>query len=187
MKKVLLFACGFCLMASMVSIVASAQSSAEYMPSQSLTGAALPTAVWMNDINPGAMIPKDAVNDKVQHVFNRYFANAKNDQWFWGDKSRKILSVCFEDNDSISHAVFTKGGSLLYSVAQASEKQLPKEDRKAIKSNFVDYDITNVAEVYAAGETVWIVNLENAENVVILRVANGTYDVLHKYINGKKK
>ena len=179
MKKILpLYHVGFFL-AIALSITCYAQNSMEPALEHSLAAASLPISVRLNEIKPGGMIAKDAVNDKIQRAFNKSFSNAKNDQWIFIKKN--VFGVSFDNNGRYSRAAYTKGGAMLYSVIQSSEKHLTKENRKAIKSNYFEYDITNVVEVASNGQTVWIVNLQNEENLVVVRVANGSLDELASY------
>ncbi|MDQ3847152.1 MAG: hypothetical protein M3342_24525, partial [Bacteroidota bacterium] len=69
----------------------------------------------------------------------------------------------------------------LYSIMQASEKLLPKEDRNAIKSNYVDYEITNVLEINSENRRVWITNLQSEDSIVVVRTEDGTLDELANY------
>ena len=183
MKKLLLSALS--LFALAISTTSYAQASAESTLEKSLAAVSLPTAVRPNDIKPGTRIAKDAISDKIQNSFNRSFSNGKNDQWFLINK--KVFGVNFDNNGRYSRAAFTKNGAMLYCVMQGSEQHLPKEDRKAIKSNYVDYNITHVAEVTSQGRTVWIANLQDEHNLVVVRVADGTLDEIANYKLSKTK
>ncbi len=147
---------------------------------------ALPVSIADPEKSSG-MVKVDAVNDKIQNAFDRSFTGATDAKWFALNDKKNVLAVYFDYNGRYSRAAYTKNGYMLYSVIQASEKLLPKENRSVIKSNFVDYDITNVAEVTSIGQTVWIVNLKNGEEIAILRVADGSYDEIARYTTLKSK
>ena len=80
-----------------------------------------------------------------------------------------------------AHAVLGKKGQTVYSVRSESEKNLPTDARNVIKSNYVDYTIGNVSEVNSEGHNTFIVNLENNDNLIIVRVENGILEEVAHY------
>lgn len=185
MKKVFFSAVVFAVLASSAFTRSSAQTSAKPAIEQAVAGVSLSKTVRSDNANAAVKINKGTVNGKVLSSFSRSFANATNDEWFALNK--RVFAVYFDTEGRYARAAFTKNGYMLYCVSRASERNLSKEDRIAVKSNYVEYDITNVEEVTSVGKTVWIINLENAENVVIVRVADGAVDEMAKYKNGRVK
>ena len=59
---------------------------------------------------------------------------------------------------------------MLYSFIQASENYLPEEIRKLIKAWYGDYVITHATEATSYDQTVWFVNLQGENKLVIVRV-----------------
>jgi len=67
-------------------------------------------------------------------------------------------------------------------VRFGSEKDLPKAERKMIKSNYVDYSIGTATEVNLGSDKhAWVVNLEDTGNLVLVRIMDGRLDELAHY------
>ena len=185
MKKLLLSTLAITLLATITTTTAFSQTNdlAFHMPAQfpdvSTLGAGNEISAKMTKVN--------VVNNKIKTAFDKSFAGAADANWFAFDNNKNVLAVFFNYNSKYSRAAYTKNGKMLYSVIQASEELLSKDDRRVVKSNYVDYGITNVAEVTSGGNTVWIVNLQSEDNVIILRLANDTFNEIANYPTAKNK
>ncbi|MBD0333112.1 MAG: hypothetical protein ICV66_10685, partial [Chitinophagaceae bacterium] len=122
MKKILLSTLAVYLFTTSISTASYAQVPKKPVIKHPLAAVSLPISVRLNEIKPGVMLTKDAINDKIQNKFSISFPNAKNDRWFF--VTRKVFWVCFYHNGRYTRAAYTKGGIMLYSVIQSSENYL---------------------------------------------------------------
>lgn len=127
------------------------------------------------------------VNSKVQKSFDQWFANASEVDWYSVDKKNRVYLVLFNSNGNTSHARFQKNGNLLYAITHCTEKDLPIENRKSLKSKYVDYAITSVIKVMADGKVAWIANLQNSENIIIVKAIDGVLEEMKTYKNATVK
>jgi hypothetical protein len=110
------------------------------------------------------------VSEKTQTEFYKLFADAENVRWYEQDK--KIL-VKFAMNDQKHQALLNKKGSLIYDITFGSEKNLPTDVRKLVKSTYFDYNITLTFKVEEDNRTIWVVNMEDDKNLITVRVEDG--------------
>lgn len=119
--------------------------------------------------DPANKISPLTVSTKALKTFNRSFAGAADAQWYALDKS---YVAYFTWNDKPSHAVLQKNGYLVYSLSYGPEKILPREMRRWIKANYVDYTLTGVTEAHTEDETAWFVHIADEENTKLIRVSD---------------
>lgn len=118
-----------------------------------------------------------AVSEKVSKSFDRYFKGAENTRWY---QANKDFLVKFILNDMDHNALFQKNGRLIYDIGYGEEDDLPKEIRTQIKSLYIDKNITRVVNVKELGRNIWIVNVEDKDNLVLLRIEEGELEEVSK-------
>ncbi len=168
-------------------------ATASMSPSFSQTTAMLPNHIFdaktnfdytlaVSDYTPAATaaVPFTNVSTKVQNSFTRSFADIKNAQWYKLNKSMYLATFTNTDGRT-TRAFFSKNGFIDYVINKGDEKSLPKDERHLIKAAYVDYNIGKVSEVNAAGTNVWVVNLQDADNLIIARIADNGLDELAHY------
>ncbi len=121
------------------------------------------------------------VSEKVAKAFKVAFKDAEDPQWF---KLNKDFLVSFIMNQQQNNALFRKNGFMIYHLAFGGEKSLPADIRKIIKPNYYDYNITKVVRVNEADRNIWVVNMEDAKNFVIVRVENGEIEEVQNLKKG---
>jgi hypothetical protein len=154
MKKIL-FSC-FC------SAVAMTLS---YNPSSAQEG----TLKELPPITIAASSSGTVVNAKINKAFSQYFKDASHLRWFELDKN---FLVKFIMNDQENKALFTKGGQLIYLISYGTEKNLPEDVRKLIKSTYYDQTITRILKVNQDERLIWVVSMEDEKDYVMARVEN---------------
>jgi len=110
---------------------------------------------------------KKTIPEHVWKSFESYFANAQNPTWYSINKNYLIK---FMTDDNLNHALFTEKGKLVYHISYGYEKNLPTDVRKLVKSSYYDYDITRAIKVTEGNRLIWVVNLEDAKTLVLVRV-----------------
>jgi len=136
----------------------------------------------LNNNTPSAarVLSPNEVTTKATRSFDKSFKEATNAKWYAIDKKTYLATFTHKDGRE-SRALFAKNGYIYYAISFGNEQSLPKEERRNIKSNYVDYNIGRVSEVSALGQKVWVVNLQDADNLVIARSADGALDELEHY------
>ena len=75
---------------------------------------------------------------------------------------------------------------MIYSISSGFKNSLPRDLLRTLRAAYLDYTIGIVNEVCSNNEKAWIINLEDAETVVIARVMNGELVELAHYKNAGK-
>ncbi len=127
---------------------------------------------------PVTVTANSNVTKKVAQAFETTFKEAYHERWYKADKN---YLVNFIMNDQKNHALFTKNGSIIYHITYGFESNLPDDIRKMVKTGYLDYTITSAINVKQEGRDIWVVNMEDAKNLILVRVENGEMEEAAKY------
>jgi hypothetical protein len=131
--------------------------------------------IQLKEVVISGMPSKSVVTEKVSESFSHLFKGAVAPRWFVVDKG---FLVKFILNDQKNKAIFSKDGQLVYLLAFGNEKQMPADIRTIVKSKYFDYEITSTVKVNIDESTTWLVNVEDANQFIMLRIdENGIMDV----------
>jgi len=83
-------------------------------------------------------------------------------------------------DDNLNRALFTKRGNLIYHISYGYEKNLAEDIRRQVKSTYYDYDISRTIKVTEADRVIWVVNLEDAKNLILVRLEEGEMEEVQK-------
>jgi hypothetical protein len=117
------------------------------------------------------------IPEKVWNSFHGYFANAQDPKAY---QLNKDYLVKFMTDENLNHAVFTKGGELIYHITYGLEKNLPADVHDAVKSVYYNYQITRAIKVTDGTRVVWVVNLEDAKHLILVRSENGEVEEVQR-------
>ncbi len=117
------------------------------------------------------------IPEKVWKNFREYFANAENPTWYMVNKN---FLIKFMTDENLNHALFTKRGKLIYHITYGYENSLPEEIRRQVMSTYSDYDITRAIKVTEADRVIWVVNLQGAKNLILVRLEEGEMEEVQK-------
>jgi hypothetical protein len=118
------------------------------------------------------------VYENVVERFQMIFENAVNTRW---EKIRNNYLVKFSLGDLEKRALLNPKGKLIYEISYGKEKHLPVDIRKNVKRNYVEYLITAATLVEEANRNIWVINLEDDSNYVIVRVENDEIEEVKTY------
>lgn len=110
------------------------------------------------------------IPNNIWKGFSTYFNEAENPRWF---RLNKEYLVKFMIYDEENRALFSKKGTLIYHISYGYEKSLPSDMLNQVKSNYSQYEITRAIKVSESDRIVWIINLEDDKNIILLRMEEG--------------
>lgn len=110
------------------------------------------------------------VSKKVSDIFKATFKDAENPVW---TRVNRDYLVEFITRDINNRVLFHRNGTIIYHIKYGSEKNLPREVRRLVKSNYVDENITRAMNVQEGGRDIWVVNMEDNKKYIIVRVEGG--------------
>lgn len=131
--------------------------------------------IRLDEVTISGASNKAMVTEKVNKSFNRMFKEA--DQARWIEVNKRFIVNFIMDNQK-NKAVFTKGGDLVYHLVYGTEKELPTDIRTTVRSKYFDYSITSTVNVKLEGRSIWIVNIEDAKKIMVIRIEDGTMDIV---------
>ncbi|WP_222943867.1 hypothetical protein [Pedobacter sp. N36a] len=120
---------------------------------------------------------KSVVSERVSNSFSELFKEATALQWF---EVNKRFVVNFILNDQKNKAVFTKTGELVYHLSYGTEKDISDEIRKHVHNQYEDYNITSGIKVRTADVIVWLLNIENSKQILVIRAIDDDISVIDK-------
>jgi hypothetical protein len=123
----------------------------------------------------------DDTNAAVTASFSRDFASAKSVNW---EKQRDFIKATFSLNDVVMYAYYQADGELLAVTRNLLSNQLPIFLRVELKKDYKGYWISDLFELASQDQTSYFVQIENADEHLILKSSG--YDGWMVYKREKK-
>ena len=122
---------------------------------------------------PVTVTTSASVSKKVSDAFNASFKDAVSPTWYRLDKD---YLVEFITGDMNNRALYKKNGVIIYQISYGHENNLPKEVRRLVKYNYLDFDIIQAINVIINNRNIWVVNLEDNKKLIMARVEDGALE-----------
>lgn len=114
------------------------------------------------------------VNGRAVKDFEKTFKNAASAIWYPNGKG---FTVRFHNNGTKTSVEYDKKGNWKSTVSYYGEDKMSKDLRKQIKSTYFDYKINQVIEIHTLEGSAFIVQLEDENSFLNIRVIEGEMDV----------
>lgn len=108
----------------------------------------------------------NGVPESVNGVFTERFAQAKDVQWETG---KGFYKAEFELRGRTLFAYFADNGDLMGIAGNLSPVKLPEALRSELKSSYANYWITDLFRYRNADEDGFVITLEGADKVILLK------------------
>jgi hypothetical protein len=142
------------------------------------TGESLAKAVSAPGRGKGANVSE--MTSKAVRNFWEMFGDSKNENWFHVGTTGSLAE--FEDMGIHYRAFFDKKGNWVYTLKTYTEKEMPRDVRALVRSEYYDYTIGWVKEVNQAQLVVYLVHIENEQEFKTIRVADGEMTVAEEFV-----
>jgi hypothetical protein len=106
------------------------------------------------------------VPSSVSGVFNEKFAQATNVKWETG---KDFYKAAFEMRGRTLFVYFADNGDIMGIAGNLSPVSLPENLRLEIKKNYSNYWITDLFKYRNADENGFVITLEGADKVIVLK------------------
>jgi hypothetical protein len=133
--------------------------------------------IQLKEVTISTAPTRATVSKQVSDSFASLFKGAEEPKWFVSDKN---YVVDFILNNQINKAEFTSKGRLVYHMAFGNEKQMPVDIRTIVKSKYFDFAINSMVKINYEEQNAWIINIEDDQQFLVLRVVDGVMDVVDK-------
>jgi len=121
------------------------------------------------------MIKSDAAAVRATRDLWKRVGDQKDEAWY---KLPKGYLATYVEAGIESRYVYDKKGVWMYALLTYQEKDLPREVRKEVKSDYYDYAITWVKEIRQGEDIVYVVHVENEKEWRDVSVQEGNMRVL---------
>lgn len=119
--------------------------------------------------------------NRLTQNFATDFKGASNVHWTKG-KTRYAGQFT---KDGLQHMVwYSKGGRLTTSMVTYGEDMLPEDVRLIVEDSYSNFNISSVNEIRQYDILVYLITLENAKHIKIVRVCDGELDVYREFRKG---
>ena len=106
-------------------------------------------------------------------------AGEQNDaQWF---KDAEGYLAEFSNGPSRAQFFYDRKGNFTYSILSYTEKEMPADVRRLVRSNYYDFSIGWVKEVSEGQTTAYVVHIEDTASWKDVVVQDGEMRVLHAF------
>jgi hypothetical protein len=109
---------------------------------------------------------KSEVPPTVEAQFNQQFNHAMDVRW---EEGQNFFKATFEDLGRTLFAFYAGDGDLMGVAANLSPNALPEHLKTAIKQSYAGYWITDLFGYHNQDEQGFVVTLENADRVIVLK------------------
>jgi hypothetical protein len=112
----------------------------------------------------------NGVPESVNGAFNERFAQAKDVTWETG---KRFYKAEFYMHGRTFFAYFADNGDMMGIAGNLSPVKLPETLRSELKRNYSNYWITDLVKYRNAEEDGFVVTLEGADKVIVLKAPGG--------------
>lgn len=110
---------------------------------------------------------KSNVTKKVDASFKRMFNVVLSPKWYELDRNYLVKFIM---NDQKNSALFDKNGRLIYHIRYGSAADMPEDALDLLKRRYVGSNIKAAIHVDQDTRSVWLVDLEHRNYMVLARV-----------------
>jgi len=177
MKKTLLLIAVGCISAALISghLCAQDQKDQTALASSATVKAPSATAAGTSSANTAS----STISLRAMKDFKSRFTNAKDELWF---PINTGFVAYFKEDGFQQRIYYDKKGRWEASMRDLTEKQLPRDVRAIVKSSYYDFTITLARVIEVPDHKVYIIHLEDENNILIVRVSEfGEMDVLEEF------
>jgi hypothetical protein len=129
-----------------------------------------------------AAAPKVEVPVPVEAQFSQQFARAMDVRW---EEGGNFFKATFEDFGQTLFAFYADNGDLMGVATNLSVTTLPQRLQAQIKHSYAGYWVTDLFGYHNADEKGFVVTVENADKVVVLKaVGEGGWSVYKTTVKG---
>jgi hypothetical protein len=124
---------------------------------------------------------KTAISPKVTDAFNAKFKNDVNATWY---NVNKNYMVKFMTQDQKNAALYNKNGYLVYHINYGDKDNLPNDLTNMVYNKYKGCKITKAIHIDQESRSIWVVNLEYGQNLILARIENDQLQEIQKLRNG---
>ena len=114
--------------------------------------------------------------------FGNEFKDAQDVKW---GSNAEGFTASFTKADTRNVIYYTKNGAQLYRLTSYSGDKLAADIQQKVHDAFAGYKITWVDEVHHFNDLIYVVHLENDQNIKLVLVADDEITIYREYAKGR--
>ncbi|PWT99096.1 MAG: hypothetical protein C5B52_11190 [Bacteroidetes bacterium] len=111
-----------------------------------------------------------ASNDKAAKNFKRKFKNVTNPTW---ETVSDGTIATFNYDGVITKVFYNNNGNWQHTISYYGESKLPGDVRSQVKSQYFDYNISQVEELTLPTQIIYLVHIDGSSDRKVLRISGG--------------
>ncbi|MBI1780318.1 MAG: hypothetical protein HYR66_02970 [Sphingobacteriales bacterium] len=123
------------------------------------------------------------MNERVWNTFQDEFRGATNVTWYKVDKDYLIKFVM---NDIAQKVLYNKNGQQIYHISYFEEHEVPVTISTRLKNQFKGFSIKLALMVEENERVIWVINMENEEKLLFIRIEDGEVELVKELGNAKE-
>ena len=127
---------------------------------------------------------KTAISPKVTAAFEAQFKNEVNPTWY---NLNKNYMVKFVSQDQKNAALYNKNGYLIYHIKYGDKDNLPNDLTNMVYQKYKDCKITTAIHVEQESRSIWVVDLEYGQYLIMARIESDQVQEIQRLRNGATK
>src|SRR5689334_15708909 len=113
---------------------------------------------------------RNEISIKAVRHFKKFFPNVQDEKWYVITNG---YMVKYKDGDVNTRVDYDLQGKWTYTIRYLTEKKLPKDVRKLVRSTWYDYAISSIEEIEVERDYIYIVHIHEGDDWKMIRVADG--------------
>jgi hypothetical protein len=160
--------------AQRIAMIKSAEKSPDFLKEQKIAEA---TSVGVKSYK------FNNININARRDFIVKYKDVNNASWYYTEGG---FVAKFTSGETATAVTYNSNGEWLYTIKSCDEKNMPKDVRAVVKRTYYDYYIVNVEEIKVPlkDNSIFLVYVQDATSIKVLRVYDGEMEVLHDYTRG---
>jgi hypothetical protein len=117
---------------------------------------------------------------KVWFGLSRYFREAENPRWYALNKDYLVKFMTYTQEH---RALLNKNGKVVYHISYGWEGAMPAEIDRRVVATYPGYEIYRSIKIREANREVWLINLQNDKELIMVRLENDELEEIHRMGN----
>ncbi len=172
----------YLLIACIITMVCISNSFGQAGVRKSTTAARFEYGDKLSNPPGDGSLAESRVSGRALTAFSKSCPDAINAKW---ERVGNFYAVDFTKSEKKYKSLYNVKGNLIYSLFYGSENDLPRDIRKDVKREYIDYNITQAVNVNEDNRHVWLIKLDDENNLVTVAVEDGYIGELNRFTKSK--
>jgi hypothetical protein len=109
---------------------------------------------------------------------SRYFPEAENPRWYALNKDYLAKFMIYTQENRV---LVSKKGKVIYHISYGYEHCMPLDIVEQVTGTYPGYEISRVIKIKQANRTVWVINLQDKNEFIMLKLENDEMEEIQRF------